>query len=115
MALNCSRCGKCCNTVILALHNTPLAKDTQELGRWITYHGYDAIKIFNGKEDVLAIKLDGPCEYLETHDGLFYTCKIHKTRPQICKDHWCNRLNLEEKIDKVAQGLVEEKTCIKPL
>ena len=55
--MKCIRCGKCCNTVILALHNTPITNDKQELGRWVQYHGHKPHKIYNGKEDVLAVEI----------------------------------------------------------
>jgi len=110
--MKCIRCGKCCNTVILALHNTPLSNDKQELGRWVQYHGLQPVKIFNGKENVLAVKIQSKCEHLETKDGLFYNCKIYDKRPQICKDHWCQEHNMQEFAARVVKELVKEGECI---
>jgi len=101
----CNRCGKCCNTVILALHHVPIAKDTQELNKWLLCHGYETTKIFNGKEDVLALKLDKKCSFLNKDNN----CKIYDSRPQICKDFWCKELNLQEIMDKTAKELVGDK------
>jgi len=108
--MKCNRCGKCCHTVILALHHTPISNDKQELGRWLQYHGLQPMKIYNGKEDVLAVKIPSKCEHLETKDNLFYSCKIYEKRPQICKDHWCQEHNLQELVDKTAKEL--EGKCI---
>ena len=104
--MQCNRCGKCCHTVILALHSVPIAKDTQEMGKWLLYHGYETTKIFNGKEDVLAVKLDKKCGYLNKHNE----CNIYEKRPQICKDFWCQEHNLQELVDKTALEL--EGKCI---
>lgn len=108
----CKRCGKCClNPCILALHHVPFDKDNQELGKWLSYHGYQPFKIYNGKEDVLGVKLSGKCEHLETKDNLVYSCKIYENRPQICKDHWCKEHNLLALVDKKAMELVQEEKC----
>ncbi len=107
--MDCNRCGKCCINPILALHNIPIDKDINELGRWLSYHGCSPFKFNNGKEEVLAIRLKSKCEHLETKDGIFYTCKIYKTRPQVCKDYFC-----KESIDREVKKLVKEVECIAP-
>ena len=111
--MTCNHCGKCCHTVILALHHTPIANDKQELGRWLSYHGCTPLKIFNGKEDVLAVKIPSKCEHLKKLWNGKYTCKIYENRPQICKDHWCQEHNLQELVNKTALEL--EGKCITSL
>lgn len=107
--MDCKRCGKCCQRMIIALHNVPINNDKQELGRWLSYHGVETTKIFNGKEDVLAIKFNKLCKFAETKDGLFYSCKIYKNRPQICRDYWCSENNLQALMDKIAEELLRRE------
>lgn len=102
--MECKRCGKCCHTIILALHSVPFANDTQEMAKWLLCHGFQTTKIFNGKEDVLGVKIDKKCEHFENN-----TCKIYEDRPQICKDFWCKEHNLQELMDKTAKELIGDK------
>ena len=95
--MECNRCGKCCKNPIITL-NTPIGKDTQELGRWFSYFGFEPFKY----KGVLAIRIPGTCGQLETKDGI-YSCKIYENRPQQCKNAWCEKV-IEKEVLELTKG-----------
>ena len=100
--MSCNRCGKCCINPIIALHNVPIANDKQEMTRWLQGHGINVMKLYNGKEEVLAVQFNSICQHLEYVDGKT-RCKIYENRPQICKDYMCKQIIESEILELVTK------------
>ncbi|MEI6498858.1 MAG: YkgJ family cysteine cluster protein [bacterium] len=88
MANKCEQCGVCCKLFAINLNATE-------------YHSHQYETIFPYSKDfdkfsdiskyglnLVAQKSDGSCIYLENN-----FCKIHLTRPQVCRKFFCGSKN----------------------
>ena len=81
---NCIKCGSCCNFFEMIINPQNLKLDNLSIR--------EAFKKELGVEfeDILqcSIKVHATCIYLDKKTGL---CKIHDNRPEICRNHFCQR------------------------
>jgi Fe-S-cluster containining protein len=85
MVDKCTQCGLCCSMFLVNL-----SKDEYYSGRYKTEHEkYGVInnftKVIECGANILKKKNSGECFYLKNN-----RCSIHKSRPQVCRDFFCN-------------------------
>ena len=97
----CERCGKCCNTYSFWMTNRSFDDDLLEIKRLIEYHGCTPMK---NKEGELGISIPMTCIHLEMIDGKA-TCKIHDTRPVVCKEYYCEKVIKKALEEQIANGV----------
>jgi len=97
----CERCGKCCNTYSFWMTNRSFDDDPLEIKRLIEYHGCTPMK---NKEGELGISIPMTCIHLEMIDGKA-TCKIHDTRPVVCKEYYCEKVIKKALEEQIANGV----------
>ena len=91
--LKCLRCGQCCTSASLMLYNVPADQDRMELGKWLENHHCRIETVDTPGGPVLGVRIPIICRHLVyDHDGIA-TCKIYDTRPQICREHRCQRIS----------------------
>ena len=84
----CERCGLCCKGYTVWMTNRSYDNDPREIKKLMEYHGIKPIKNAKGE---LGIHIPGDCEHLTEKDGL-YGCKIHDTRPVVCREYHCEKI-----------------------
>ena len=99
------RCGLCCLTAFMAMHNNPIGQDEKELARWLKLHRCEPMRYPTSKGDVLAVKIPLVCEWLDfdSEQGKYF-CKDYENRPVICKEYFCKRCNSGENKQLVNMG-----------
>ena len=90
----CSQCGVCCKIFLINL-NEEEYRSRKYKTQFSEFISDFELAEFSGA-NTLAQKEDGSCNYLM--DGL---CSIHKTRPLVCRDFFCD--TTEERF----QGMVQ--------
>lgn len=93
----CTRCGKCC----LKYDISPSGEDVK---RWIREKRWDILEhvMILGDDDDPWGDIVGPtsrCPFLRKDNGKnTYKCRIHETRPQVCRDYepWAEGTICEE-------------------
>ena len=88
----CTRCGQCCTCAFIGLHSIRVDDDPQEFARWLAYHRCDVKGLPTEDGDVLMIRIPMVCKHLAYDKQGLASCKIYDTRPQICRDHLCDKL-----------------------
>lgn len=79
----CLNCGNCCRAFVHRLTIDP--QGLEEAEDYIKYLSYRKdIKIHRINRFVVEVEFLHPCEFL-VMEGEKSSCKIYKTRPQICK------------------------------
>lgn len=102
--MTCQRCGTCCLSAFLALANVPIEQDSQELARWLSYHGCEPMRYPGEKGEVLAVKIPIPCKHLASEPAGGKTgCLIYKTRPNVCREYLCKKARDAEIVNLVKQ------------
>jgi len=101
----CKRCGRCCSSAFLALHNILVEDDKQEIAQWLKYHGCEPMH-YPGKDgDVLAVNIPISCEHLSSETGTRKAvCLIYENRPNVCKNYFCKPVK-DECVRKLANGI----------
>ena len=102
--MNCKRCGVCCSSAFFAMYNRPIDEDTEEIARWILYHGCEPMRYPTENGDVLAIKIPIPCEHLGYSEKEGYHCKIYETRPVVCKNYFCKKVKDEGVLNVIKEN-----------
>jgi Fe-S-cluster containining protein len=85
-------CGLCCKLFLINL-----SEEEYKSGRYKTmFEEFEKVKDFSENKkygiNLLAQKEDGSCIYL-----LNNSCKIHKKRPQVCREFFCASKNKKYK------------------
>lgn len=81
----CFRCGACCTAAFLSLSKEEC---NQEYSKWLTFHRCD----ITTEGDRLIVRVPLLCQFITWDSHGVATCTNYENRPQICKDHKCNRL-----------------------
>ena len=87
---NCIKCGQCCNFFEMIVEKKLLINNE-------TIRTLFKKELNVEFEDIqqCSIKVNATCMHLDKKTGL---CKIHNTRPEICRNHFCQRYpKIEEK------------------
>ena len=80
----CQSCGQCCHFFEMIIN-----PDISKLGNLSIREAFKKeLHVEFGSIDQCSIKVKATCVHLDTKTGL---CKIHDTRPDICRNHFCQR------------------------
>jgi Fe-S-cluster containining protein len=77
--------------------NRSFDDDPTEIKRLMEYHNVEPTRGPNGE---LGLKIKHNCIHLEWDNGLA-KCKIHDTKPIVCKDYSCEKI-IKKAIEKAA-------------
>ena len=89
--MSCKRCGQCCLGAYIALYSIKVDDDKQEFGRWLNYHSVRIGQMPTDEGDVLLVKISTTCHHLKFNKKTKEAfCAIYETRPQICREHYCD-------------------------
>lgn len=85
MTIKCLSCGICCSLFLINL-----SEEEYKSGKYKTqFEEFGFINDFRKATtcgaNILKQKKDGSCIYLKKNK-----CSIHKTRPQVCREFFCN-------------------------
>ena len=92
----CQRCGLCCKSTFFALTDVHYDDDIKEIGRWAQYHGVQITRYTVDGIDRLGINIPGECKFLVKDNDGMYSCAIYEKRPEICKQYFCKRCEINE-------------------
>ncbi len=89
MSKPCSRCGKCCTNPHF---QGGLSATVEDYERWVTEGRLDILSWCDPDIHDLWVRSDGHeasrCPFVRKDRGKpTYTCTIHETRPQVCRDY----------------------------
>ncbi len=95
----CEMCGTCCRLFLICLDKKEY--ESKKYKTILEKYGFekDFKKAKKYGLNLLAQKKDGSCIYLKNK-----ICKIHKTRPRVCKEFFCKSKN---KKNQNMQNLIE--------
>ena len=100
----CERCGKCCNTYSFQMLNRDPDNDPKEIARLIKYHGCEPLRCKQPDGTyVMGIRIPMTCEHLEQTENGKFSCKIHETRPVVCKEYFCEKI-IAKAVKELAKG-----------
>lgn len=88
----CQRCGRCCSTLGKSIQASP-----SDIKRWIEGQREDLLGLLNTFREGGTLTTDGTlylgegdrCRFLG-RDGDSYSCSIHGTRPEVCREYPLN-------------------------
>ena len=98
--MKCTQCGTCCKLFLINLN-----KEEYESGNYETElneKGLEFNKAVQVGANILKQKKNGECIYLKNNK-----CSIHKTRPQVCREFFCD--SKEEKYKGMIGEIKERK------
>jgi Fe-S-cluster containining protein len=101
MIKNCSQCGLCCQLFLINLNKKEYysEKYKTELESFGVLNNFK--KAVKYGANILKQKKNGGCIYLKDNK-----CLIHQTRPQVCREFFCNSKSkkFKEMIEKIEKN-----------